>query len=402
MAQPNGGNGINIGAGASFNTLGGSAPGAGNLVSGNMLDGIALAGNFNQVLGNTIGSNADHTAALPNRAGISIAGANNTIGGSSAAAANIIGGNRSDGLVLNLGASANLLQGNVIARNRGNGVSIAAGASNNVLLGNAIGTTPSGSQAYPNGLNGVMIAGANNTVGGTAAGAGNTIAFNGNDGVLVDTGTGNAIRQNAIFESGNLGIELANGGNNDQAFPVLTSVSSDGSSTTIEGTLTSAPDTTFTVEFYANDVCNPSGYGEGQIFLGSASLTTDDGGVATFTVTLAAGVNTGQFVSATATDAGGNTSSFAACLQLPSATLLGLASAPIGTAAMPTESPATALPLAERQADLVFRSMGDASELGGNGERGARNVERESVLSSPHGTATDVLADPLSASPAFA
>jgi hypothetical protein len=249
-----------------------------------------------------------------------------------------------------------------------------------------------------------MIAGANNTVGGTAAGAGNTIAFNGNDGVLVDTGTGNAIQENSIFENGNLGIELANGGNNTQPFPVLTAVSSDGSSTTIEGTLMSAPDTTFTVEFYANDVCNPSGYGEGQIFLGPAPVTTDDTGMATFTITLSASVETGQFVSATATDPAGNTSAFAACLQLPSATPLGFASARIGTVAAPrsAESPASPLDPAERRADLVFPSMVDAWALARNGDGETESAERESVLSSLHGTATDVLADPLSASLAFA
>jgi hypothetical protein len=357
LAYGNGGAGISI-AGSST-TIGGTSAGAGNLISGNTLDGLVLAGNFNQVLGNTIGSNAAHSAALPNRAGISITGTNNTIGGTGAAATNIIGGNRSDGVMLSPGANANVLQGNVIARNRGNGVNIAAGASNNVLLGNAIGTTPSGSQAYPNGLNGVMIAGANNTVGGTAAGAGNTIAFNGNDGVLVDTGTGNAIQENAIFESGNLGIELANGGNNNQPFPVLTSVRSDGSSTTIEGTLTSTPDTTFTVEFYANDVCNPSGYGEGQTFLGSALVTTDPSGAATFTVTLSVAVDTGQFVASTATDPDGDTSGFSACLQIASPAFPGSTSPRLAGATAPrsADSPATPLQAAERRADLLFRSL---------------------------------------------
>jgi O-antigen ligase/tetratricopeptide (TPR) repeat protein len=57
---------------------------------------------------------------------------------------------------------------------------------------------------------------------------------------------------------------------------------------------------------------------------------------------------------------------------------------------------------AERRADLVFRGMGEGSALGRNGERGTRNAERESVVSSLHRIATDVLPDPLSASAAFA
>jgi hypothetical protein len=234
-------------------------------------------------------------------------------------------------------------------------------ASGNRVQGNFLGTGPSGTSALGNGGNGVAVVNAsNNTIGGTAAGARNVIAFNGNDGVLVNGGTGNAIQQNSIYSSGNLGIELVNGGNSGQVAPVLTAVASDGSSTTIAGTLTSAPDTSFTLEFYANDVCNPSGYGEGQTFLGAATVTTDDSGAATFTVTLDGGVAAGQYVSATATDPAGDTSAFAACWQLPSTTfpgLAGLRTAVLGGPVSPTSAPAPASP-AERRADALFRTPG--------------------------------------------
>jgi hypothetical protein len=138
-----------------------------------------------------------------------------------------------------------------------------------------VGTDPTGTIAWGNGRNGVyLLAGAsNNLIGGTVAGAANTIAFSVNDGILVDTGTGNTIRQNSIFSSGNLGIELVNGGNNNQAFPVLTSATSDGGHLTIQGTFAGAPDTLLVVELFANTTASPSGFGEGQIFLGCASVS---------------------------------------------------------------------------------------------------------------------------------
>ena len=63
--------------------------------------------------------------------------------------------------------------------------------------------------------------------------------------------------------------------------------------------------------FFANSTADPSGYGEGQTYLGSATVTTDANGNATFQVTFKAAVPVGQVISATATDPIGNTSEFA-------------------------------------------------------------------------------------------
>ena len=108
-----------------------------------------------------------------------------------------------------------------------------------------------------------------NSIGGTTATAANRIAFNGQDGVLVGFGVRNAVRQNAIFANGRLGIELTNGGNRMQAAPVLTSASSGGGLLTIQGTLTSIPNTIFTIELFANSECDPSGFGQGERFVAS-------------------------------------------------------------------------------------------------------------------------------------
>jgi hypothetical protein len=187
------------------------------------------------------------------------------------------------------------------------------------VQGNTIGTDAGGTQPLGNARNGVHFEDTsnNNLIGGTAAGAANTIAYNGNDGVLVDTATGNAILGNAILgHSAGLGIELLRGGNHNQAAPVLTAVTTGGGTTTVSGVLQGAPDTAFTLEFFADTVCNPSGFGEGESLLGDLTVTTDAGGNASFTFTCAA-VASGQFVAATATDPAGNTSAFPACAAAP-------------------------------------------------------------------------------------
>ena len=51
-----------------------------------------------------------------------------------------------------------------------------------------------------------------NQIGGTAAGADNTIAFNGGDGVFVEASTGNTILGNSTFANTQLGIDLGTDG----------------------------------------------------------------------------------------------------------------------------------------------------------------------------------------------
>jgi titin len=355
--------GIAVLGGAHDNLIGGTGAGAGNLISGNISHGVGISGSGttgNRVQGNFIGTDVTGTVALGNgqdgndTAVVIESGAgNNTVGGTASGARNLISGNLFNGLrIRGSGTAGNVIEGNyigtdvtgtqplgngadgigisdaasgnriggtapgagnLIAANGSDGVHLFNGATGNTVQGNRIGTDVTGTNPLGNAGNGVHLEDTsnNNLIGGTAAGAGNTIAFNGNDGVLVDTATGNTLLSNLIFSSGNLGIELTNGGNNNLAAPALTSATSDGSSATIQGTLTSTPNTTFTLQFFADPVANASGFGEGQQLLGSVTVTTDASGFATFTVTFATAVPVGQFVSATATGPGGDTSSFA-------------------------------------------------------------------------------------------
>ncbi len=156
-----------------------------NVISGNSKQGVDIsASTGNTVEGNFIGANADGIAALPNGANgvlIENASSGNTVGGTAAGA------------------------GNLIAGNLGRGVWIDATSSSNVIQGNKVGTDTTGTVALGNGLapnfaSGIRIEGANNTVGGTAAGAGNLVSANGAAGVrLTGTGaTGNLVEGNLI------------------------------------------------------------------------------------------------------------------------------------------------------------------------------------------------------------
>ncbi|HMD53264.1 MAG TPA: hypothetical protein VKJ65_01785, partial [Phycisphaerae bacterium] len=150
--------------------------------------------------------------------------------------------------------------------------------------------------------------------------------------VLYDTGTtNNSIRGNSIFSNGALGINFSDDGvisndvgdadigpNDLQNFPIITNAIVSGSSTIISGSLNSTANGTFFIDIYRNPSPDPSGYGEGQFYAGSTSLTTDGTGNGTFTLTVS-GNYVGQYFSATATSSGGDTSEFDADVQAVSA-----------------------------------------------------------------------------------
>jgi len=106
--------------------------------------------------------------------------------------------NQTNGLDVAGGNST--VAGLVINRFRGNGILIDTKGSN-VIQGNYIGTNPAGTQAAPNGGNGIqIIAVPNNTVGGATASMGNIISGNGGEGVRIDgtLAAGNVVQGNYI------------------------------------------------------------------------------------------------------------------------------------------------------------------------------------------------------------
>jgi len=293
------------------NTIGGTAPADRNVVggvtmqTGIYINGAASAGNV--ILGNYIGLNAAGTAAIPSSVGVTVGGPNNTIGGTAVGAGNVISGNIMYGVYV-----------------------IADG---NTVQGNRIGLAASGAAVIENQY-GVMIwGGRNNTIGGTAAGAGNAISGNRFQGVIVEgaTATGNAILGNAMYGNGTLGIDLGNNGvtANDGAkpagqpnlymdFPVFTSASLSGTTLTVSGYVGSAPNqATFAnarVEVFKSDN-DGSGYGEGRSYLGF--LTADGSGNFSGSLTVG-GLAGGDRITGTATDGSNNTSEFGANVTVTS------------------------------------------------------------------------------------
>jgi CSLREA domain-containing protein len=320
-------NGFGLVITGSNNLIGGTSPGARNVISGNRdaaLEICANCGAFpttgNVVQGNYIGTNASGTAAVPNidnfGGAVLVRAPGNTIGGTAPGAGNLISGNSGAGVVIGF------LFGNVPP------------ATDNVVAGNLIGTLADGVTPLGNTGHGIHIGffspGLRNTIGGLSASAANTIAFNRGAGVFVETNSNqNAILSNSIHSNAQLGIDLAppgltlndpgdadTGANELQNFPVITSASSSGGTTTVNGTLNSQPNTTYRLQFFANAACDPLLFGEGQEHLADRLVTTDATGTATFSFSFGSG-SAGNVITATATDPLNNTSEFSACLTAP-------------------------------------------------------------------------------------
>ena len=193
-AGQNAGEGVLITA--ANNTIGGTTAAARNVISGNFGSGVVIKGvSGNTVRGNYIGLNAAGTTNVANQTdGIQIldGASSNTIGGTTAAERNVISGNNNSGIYIS-SASSN--------------------CAANVIAGNYIGTDAAGTASLGN-TTGIFL-GTNvsfNTIGGLAAGAGNTIVSN-TTGITFDgPGTGNAILHNTLAGNSGMSIDLARDG----------------------------------------------------------------------------------------------------------------------------------------------------------------------------------------------
>jgi parallel beta-helix repeat protein len=312
------------GMGASGGVIGGTAPASRNLISGNLGTGVfgggAASGSW-IVQGNFIGTDATGKVAVPN-------------GGSGI---EFYGFFDATMAILN----------NLISANRGTGIVLYDG-SGSTVQGNLIGTDVSGSLPLGNGSTGVLIDNSTSQISSTVSG--NTIAFNGGSdpvgGGVVDFLSkygyfanpkivGNSIFANTSDGSlpgTGLGIDLEYPGPNGnrlcnapgeaeltQNSPALASALTNGSEIRIRGTLNTGGlahwgNHIWRVEFFSSTSCDPSGFGEGQTFLGSTDVTVDEFCNANYDVTLPVSVPIGRYATATATDL--TTSEFSPCIQI--------------------------------------------------------------------------------------
>jgi uncharacterized delta-60 repeat protein/CSLREA domain-containing protein len=262
----------------------------GHLITGNYLGGLDTLGQLAPGEANTF-------------AGIWMAGAGSTVGGVTPDLRNVISNN---------------LAGVVIG---------GAAAVGNVVIGNAIGVAADGSTAAGNLDFGVVtfLGATGSRLGGTSAGEGNLVAYSGVSGVVVDGSPALAVSMsilgNVFVGNSALGIDLMSdgisdgvtandaddldtGGNGQQNFPVLLSAVTTGTTVAIRGELASTANTSFRVEFYNNPLGteDPSGHGEGRVFLFATDVTTDGTGRVDFDLApVAASVAVGDRVTATAT-----------------------------------------------------------------------------------------------------
>lgn len=325
--------GVDINNASSFNMIGGTGPKEGNLISGDgdpseadPSGGVEISHDTstiqNKVLGNCFGTDITCTTMTSfsylQHYGIRFEdGVNNN-----EAAYNVIG-------------NAKLVGVNFDAYY----------ADNNFVHDNFIGVTRNGNPV-PNGIYGVRVKyhAQHNKIGP------NNIIANNPTGVLIEYNDElyNTITQNSIYNNSFLGIDLGphegvsyntngddvdSGANNGLDYPVITGA------TPLQASGKACTDTSVpkpcTVEvFIAQSTASNDGgglYGQGKTYLGSGTTAADG----SFTVALS-GVNNGDLLTATATDAQGDTSEFSL-----NVTVSGTAPTSTPTTA-PTDVPTTA------------------------------------------------------------
>lgn len=289
--------GLLLGGGARYNIIGGSSFSDANIISGNLYNGIEIADNltdFNEISHNYIGTDGTGNSSIPN----------------------------GNGIGFSANPSKNIVDGNIISGNNNIGIILYENADSNIVINNLIGTTSNGTGDLGNALTGIVIAtGASNNFIGNP-GNGNTIAFNGNGGIVMmdNTTTGNTISANSIFMNEVLGgIDIfpyginANdagdsdtGPNNMMNFPVITNSMHDivTGNTIVSGTLDTQNPENCKIEIFIAEA-NLSSNGDGKTYIGFTIPDNSGNWSGVFN-----GISGGDEITSTATDENGNTSEF--------------------------------------------------------------------------------------------
>jgi len=305
----NGNNGAAISS-ADDNTIGGPQPEDRNVISGNAANGVDLSNSSdNRIEGNFIGTTSDGTDDLGNSGdGVSISGAvggmDNTIGGTADGAGNVISGNEDEGVdIFGSSATGNKIEGNFIGT-MSDGTGDLGNSNDGVFIwaeDNTVGGTTggAGNRIAHNGGAGVSLW-ENDETGNSVLS--NSIFQNARLGINLRGGD-----EDANGVTANDTDDLDTGVNNLQNFPVIGSATRNSTTgvTTIPGTLNSNPSQSYTIQCFLTGGPDPSGHGEGSFLLDTVAATTDANGDGNFTCTSSLAI-IGQLpnptVSATATN----------------------------------------------------------------------------------------------------
>jgi len=310
-ASPNGW-GIS-GLGATDLKIGGTDPADRCVISGNTIAGIDITNCIGTLIrGNAIGTISLGTSALGNAQGITASGSGSvTVGGSAAGAGNVVSANDQNGMYVTLSpGGVVIVEGNYFGTDvtgtlpLGNtyaGIRVGSGGA---TIG---GINPGqGNYIWWNGTTGVSV----DTAAHGVTIEGNSIEKNGwNVGAGLETG----IDLGPTGVTANDAGDGDTGANGLQNFPIVSAAwPLAGGGTQIQGVLHSSPNGAFDLYFYENAACLPPSQRvlQGWTYLGETQVTTDGNGTATYDVTLTPTVADGAHVSATATDDQGNTSEF--------------------------------------------------------------------------------------------
>jgi hypothetical protein len=278
---------------------------AGVILDGSMIttpelvDGLSIHSNNNIIRGLQIVFFSQAGIALSGGAQNNIIGGDRDIGAGPLGQGNLISGNSNFGIGLwDEGTSFNTIQGNFIGTDLSGTVEWGTGVylccvseGHNTVRGNYIGTNASGITDIGNRRAGIVI----DRSGFNVVGPANVIAHNGGTGIAVsgNESVGNRITQNSVHDNGGPGIVLSGGGNTGLAAPILFEFDLNA------GTVTGWACANCTVEIFSDNTDEGAAY-EGE-------TTADNAGAFVFTKEAPFA---GPRLTATATDADGNTSQF--------------------------------------------------------------------------------------------
>ncbi|MFN0187975.1 MAG: cadherin domain-containing protein [Bacteroidia bacterium] len=299
--------GIQLYDSASYNEIGGVNANMGNLISGNDDYGIVMYGSrtsYNSVLNNYIGVKSDLQTALDNglySIRIYSGSHHNQIG--SSAGGNVIGP-ASSALIIIDDSPYNTVQNNFIGTD--------ASLTSDLGINDAaivIDGTPSN---Y-------------NTIGGTGINESNIIANSLAGIVTTNGGYSNRFLSNRFINIDEMSIDLKGDGvsNNDnldpdpttgaannylQNFPEMFDADSVAGGVRVCGELNSNINETFILQIYKSENQTASTFGAAEELIGSLNVTTASNGIVQFSTIINTPVNSGDYISVSATDSSGNTS----------------------------------------------------------------------------------------------